>query len=63
VSESRVAIDACDFYPQQRDGRIDTVEAGMSESRWVEQQVGGPVVMCSTTSMLNTPWNTVGPQV
>jgi hypothetical protein len=28
------------FYPQQRDGRIDAIENGMPESRWVEQQVG-----------------------
>lgn len=31
-------------YPQQRDGRIDAIEDGMVESRWVEQQLGRPVI-------------------
>jgi predicted dinucleotide-binding enzyme len=39
-----VVIDTCNYYPQQRDGRIDAIENGMPESRWVEQQLGRPVV-------------------
>jgi predicted dinucleotide-binding enzyme len=39
-----VVVDTCNYYPQQRDGRIDAIEAGMPESRWVEQQIGHPVV-------------------
>ena len=31
-------------YPQQRDGRIDAIEDGMVESRWVAQQLGRPVI-------------------
>src|ERR1700730_7999651 len=44
VSDSVVVIDTSNYYPQQRDGRIDAIEAGMPESRWVEQQLGRPVV-------------------
>lgn len=44
VSDSVAVLDTCNYYPQQRDGRIDAIEAGMPESRWVEQQVGRPVV-------------------
>lgn len=44
VSDSVVVVDTCNYYPQRRDGRIDAIEAGMPESRWVEQQLGRPVV-------------------
>jgi len=39
-----VVIDTCNYYPRQRDGRIDAIEEGMPESRWVEQQLGHPVI-------------------
>jgi predicted dinucleotide-binding enzyme len=39
-----IVIDTGNYYPQQRDGRIDEIEAGMTESRWVSQQLGRPVV-------------------
>lgn len=39
-----VVIDTGNYYPQQRDGRIEGIEKGMPESRWVEQQIGRPVV-------------------
>jgi 8-hydroxy-5-deazaflavin:NADPH oxidoreductase len=41
---STVVIDTGNYYPQQRDGRIDAIEAGIAESRWVEQQLRRPVV-------------------
>ncbi len=44
VPEDVVVIDTCNYYPRQRDGRIDPIENGMPESRWVEQQLGRPVV-------------------
>lgn len=44
VPETVVVIDTCNYYPQQRDGRIDAIENGMLESRWVEQHLGVPVV-------------------
>lgn len=39
-----VVVDTGNYYPQQRDGRIDGIEKGMTESRWVELQLGRPVV-------------------
>ena len=39
-----VVIDTCNYYPQQRDGRIDAIEEGMTESSWVEQQLGVSLV-------------------
>ena len=37
-------IDTGNYYPRERDGRIDEIETGMLESRWVERQLGRPVV-------------------
>lgn len=31
-----IVIDTGNYYPRERDGRIDEIEAGMLESRWVE---------------------------
>jgi 8-hydroxy-5-deazaflavin:NADPH oxidoreductase len=39
-----VIVDTGNYYPRQRDGRIDAIEAGMTESRWVAQQLKRPVV-------------------
>ena len=44
IDEGVVVIDTGNYYPRQRDGRIEAIEAGMPESRWVEQQLGRPVV-------------------
>ncbi|SAK88835.1 prephenate dehydrogenase [Caballeronia fortuita] len=44
VPASVVVIDTGNYYPQQRDGRIGGIESGTPESRWVEQQIGRPVV-------------------
>lgn len=44
ASENLIVIDTSNYYPQQRDGRIDDIEAGLPESRWVEQRLGRPVV-------------------
>src|SRR5260370_15858111 len=41
---SAVVVDTGTYYPRQRDGRIDELEEGMLESRWVERQLGRPVV-------------------
>lgn len=37
-------VDTGNYYPRHRDGRIDGIESGMPESRWVEKQLGRPVV-------------------
>src|SRR4030095_13308256 len=39
-----VVVDTGNYYPQQRDGRIDGIEDGMTESRWVAHQLGRPVI-------------------
>lgn len=44
IAPNVVVVDTGNYYPRQRDGRIDEIEAGMPESRWVEQQLGRPVV-------------------
>jgi len=44
VPESVVVVDTGNYYPQQRDGRIEGIEEGMTESRWVQHQLGRPVV-------------------
>ncbi len=31
-------VDTGNYYPQNRDGRIDAIESGVAESRWVGQQ-------------------------
>ena len=44
VSDDVIVIDTGNYYPQQRDGRIDGIEGGATESRWVSQQLGRHVV-------------------
>ncbi|MGA7661610.1 MAG: NAD(P)-binding domain-containing protein [Candidatus Sulfotelmatobacter sp.] len=44
VTDRVVVVDTCNYYPQQRDGRIDAIEKGMAESQWVEQQLDHPVI-------------------
>jgi predicted dinucleotide-binding enzyme len=44
VPNNVVVIDTGNYYPQQRDGRIDPIERGTTESRWVSEQLGRPVV-------------------
>ncbi|HZA18400.1 MAG TPA: NADPH-dependent F420 reductase [Pseudonocardiaceae bacterium] len=39
-----IVVDTGNYYPQQRDGRIDAIEDGMVESRWVQQQLDRPVI-------------------
>jgi len=39
-----VVVDTGNYYPQQRDGKIEEIEAGTPESVWVSQQLGVPVL-------------------
>jgi len=41
---SQLVIDTSNYYPQQRDGLIADVEAELTESGWVERQLGRPVI-------------------
>jgi len=36
-------VDTCNYYPA-RDGRIEPIEGGLTESRWVSNELGRPVV-------------------
>jgi len=44
AADDVVVIDTGNYYPQQRDGQIEEIEAGMTETRWVEEQVGVSLV-------------------
>jgi predicted dinucleotide-binding enzyme len=39
-----VVVDTGNYYPRQRDGRIDSIENGAAESRWVSDRLGRPVI-------------------
>src|SRR6185295_6021843 len=43
VPDDVVVVDTGNYYPQQRDGRIDPIEKGTTESRWTSDQLGRPV--------------------
>jgi len=49
VASDVVVVDTGNYYPQQRDGRIDPIENGATESRWVSNQLGRPVVKAFNT--------------
>jgi 8-hydroxy-5-deazaflavin:NADPH oxidoreductase len=44
VPDDVVVVDTGNYYPQQRDGRIEAIENGSTESRWVAERIGRPVV-------------------
>ena len=44
VPDSAVVVDTGNYHPELRDGRIDAIERGMLDSRWVAQQLGRPVI-------------------
>ena len=44
VPDDVVVVDTGNYYPRERDGRIREIEEGMPESRWVERELGRPVV-------------------
>lgn len=49
VGPDVVVVDTGNYYPRERDGRIDDIETGMAESRWVSNQLGRPVVKALNT--------------
>lgn len=49
VGHDVVVVDTGNYYPRERDGRIDDIETGMAESRWVSNQLGRPVVKALNT--------------
>lgn len=44
IGKDVAVVDTGNYYPQQRDGKIEGIENGMTESRWVESQLGHPVI-------------------
>ena len=44
VPDSVIVIDVGNYHPELRDGRIDAIERGMLDSRWVAEQIGRPVI-------------------
>lgn len=48
AAEGAVIIDTGNYYPG-RDGRIEAIENGMTESRWVSEQIGRRVVKAFNT--------------
>jgi predicted dinucleotide-binding enzyme len=49
VPDEVVVVDTGNYYPQQRDGRIEAIENGLPESRWVELYLGRPVIKAFNT--------------
>jgi 8-hydroxy-5-deazaflavin:NADPH oxidoreductase len=43
-SENAIVLDTCNYYPSFRDGVIQPIEDGLTESEWVAQQVRRPVI-------------------
>jgi predicted dinucleotide-binding enzyme len=43
-----VVVDTGNYYPQ-RDGKLEAIERGTTESRWVSQQIGRPVIKAFNT--------------
>src|SRR5437879_2510440 len=48
AQKKTIVIDVGNYYPF-RDGRIDEIENGLTESVWVERQIGRPVVKVLNT--------------
>ena len=48
AKKETIVIDVGNYYPF-RDGRIDELENGLTESVWVERQIGRPVVKALNT--------------
>ena len=44
ASPDLIVVDTGNYYPKQRDGKIEEIEEGLPESRWVEKQLGRPVI-------------------
>lgn len=44
VPDDVVVVDTGNYYPRNRDGLIEEIEAGMPESRWVSERLGRPVI-------------------
>lgn len=57
VPERVAVVDTGNYYPQGRDGRIEPIEEGLPESRWVERQLGRPVIKAFNNIHANSLMN------
>ncbi|MGC4102449.1 NADPH-dependent F420 reductase [Ferruginibacter sp.] len=66
VEKNVMVIDTCNYFPTVRDPLIPDIENGLTESEWVSQQLGHPVIKafnCMTALSFATrglPENTTG---
>ena len=44
VSDDVAVVDTGNYYPRNRDGLMQEIESGKTESRWVSDRLGRPVV-------------------
>lgn len=44
TSQSLAVVDTGNYYPRERDGRIEEIENGLTESGWVADQLRRPVI-------------------
>jgi len=44
VADDVVVVDTGNYYPRERDGRIEEIENSPTESQWVQSRLGRPVV-------------------
>ncbi len=49
VSSDVIVVDTGNYHPELRDGRIEAIDRGMPDSRWVAQQIGRPVIKTFNT--------------
>jgi 8-hydroxy-5-deazaflavin:NADPH oxidoreductase len=42
--QNMIVVDTGNYYPRHRDGKIEGIENGLLESRWVEQHLRHPVI-------------------
>ncbi len=51
AADDVVVVDTGNYYPKERDGLIEEIEGGMTESRWVEEQIGVSVVKAFNSNL------------
>ena len=44
VPAETIVIETNNYYPRERDGAIAAIEEGLTESAWVSEQIGRPVI-------------------
>ena len=44
LPDTLIVVDTCNYYPSSRDGHIAEIDNGMTESVWVAQHLGRPVL-------------------